>query len=45
MYPTPNIPCIFKGSPDRKHEMYLSLYVDDSIYVSSSRDTDIVFEE
>ena len=45
MYPTQNNPCIFKGSPDGKNVMYLGLYVDDFIYFSLSRDTEIAFEQ
>ena len=45
MHPTPNNPCIFKGSPDGKNELYLGLYVDDFIYFSPSRETEIAFEQ
>ena len=42
--PTANNPCVFMGSPDRVNTMYLGLYVDNFIYFSTSRDTEIAFK-
>ena len=45
MHPTLNNPCIFRGSPDGIHEMYLGLYVDDFIYFTPNCDMEIIFEQ
>ena len=39
--PALNNPCVFRGSPNGVHELYLGLYVDDSVYFSPCRETEI----
>ena len=44
LHPTPNNPCIFKGSSYGENKLYMGLYVNDFIYFSPSYETEIIFE-
>ena len=45
MHPTPNIPYIFVGKPNCIHTMYFAHYVDDFVYFSPNRETELAFEQ